>query len=221
MNPNAPHSAVSSACVVLVLFLVLIIRDKFQLQPQPEFGLVRCAQHFLFDDAKRHERAGLEQLISDYLGVAGHGYSVSSTSTSAIRLGTAIIAARTAPEIPSKRMLTLTEAQRPIDGVEVESLRVEGAADPGEHAVMLLMFRVLNGGEKFFVARCAAHVIRWRGACPAGAQRIGPGGVGACQWLDRDPTAPAVTEVIFVGEFANSLAECGFEGLLTLVEHVQ
>jgi len=57
-------------------------------------------------------------------------------------------------------------AQGPIDCIEVESVRVEGATDPNEHAVVLIMLRIADSAEEFHVATDAADVLWWSGAFP-------------------------------------------------------
>lgn len=66
MNPEgAPFG-----CVLGDLALVL---NELEEQPQAELGFIgRLGENFLFEDAKGHEDALIEQLVSDHAGFAGH-----------------------------------------------------------------------------------------------------------------------------------------------------
>lgn len=46
-----------------------------------------------------------------------------------------------------------SEAQGPIDFIEVESFGIEGSTDSDQHAVVLGIPRILDDGEKLFVSR--------------------------------------------------------------------
>src|SRR6266404_9596630 len=73
MNPKAPHSAVFSATSSSSNSSSLSLLDELEEQPQAELGFVgRCGENFLFEDAKGHEDALFEQLVSNHAGFAGH-----------------------------------------------------------------------------------------------------------------------------------------------------
>ena len=75
------------------------------------------------------------------------------------------------------------KVQRPIDGVEVEPLRIEDPADPDEHVLVLLVPGIFDGGEKLLATSWATDIVG-RG-CPraAGAHRIVPLGLGLASGL--------------------------------------
>ena len=79
----------------------------------------------------------------------------------------------------------MPEAQRPVDGIEVESLRIECAADPRERAVVLLVLGVFDRGEELLVARRPADIIRWSGTCAGGAERVVPISIGRARGFTK------------------------------------
>lgn len=80
---------------------------------------------------------------------------------------------------------------------------------------------VPNRGQELLAAWRATDIIGRSGAGAGGAERIAPIGIESRQWLDRDPKAPAVTGVVFVGELANAIAEQRLESVLSFVERVE
>src|SRR5450759_4153456 len=111
--------------------------------------------------------------------------------------------------------------QRSIDRVQIEPLRIERAADPGEHAFMLIVLRILDGGQELQVAHYATDIIGWRGTFSGNAQGIKPVRIWLGNGIDLDTMAPAVTEVVFVNELANGLAENAPERVFLFVQYIQ
>src|ERR1700730_14195827 len=96
-----------------------------------------------------------------------------------------------------------TEAQGSINRIEIESLGIERPADPNKHAVVLLVRRIFDGGEEFFVAHHATDIVRWSGTFTGNAQWIEPVGLWVGDRGDFYPMTPTVAEVVFVDKFAD------------------
>src|SRR5688500_15947952 len=62
--------------------------------------------------------------------------------------------------------------KRLVDGGEVEVLRVQGAADPLEHAFVLLVVRVGEHLEELGVTPGATAVLGRAGSAPGEAERV-------------------------------------------------
>ena len=108
-------------------------------------------------------------------------------------------------------------SQRSIDRVQIEALRIERTSDPSEHAFMFVVLWILDGGQELQVARYATDIIGWRGTFAGNAQGIKPVRVWLGNRLYLDTMAPAVSEVVFVNELANGLAENAPERVFLLV----
>ena len=86
---------------------------------------------------------------------------------------------------------------------------------------MLSVLRILDGGQELQVAPNATNIIGWRGTFSGNAQGIKPVRVWLGNGLDLDTMAPAVSEVVFVNELANGLAENAPERVFLLVQYIQ
>jgi len=109
----------------------------------------------------------------------------------------------------------------PVDRVEVKPFRIEGSADPGEHFIVLRVFRIVDGLQEVQIPRCAADIIGGRGTLPRDTQWIEPLCVGFIDELNLDEMAPTVAEVVFVDELAKRVAQSSFERVFLFVQHIQ
>ena len=82
---------------------------------------------------------------------------------------------------------------------------------------MLIVLRILDGGEELQVTRDATDIIGWRSTLSGDAQGIKPVRVWLGNGLDLDTMAPAVSEVVFVNELANGLTENAPERIFLFV----
>ncbi len=111
--------------------------------------------------------------------------------------------------------------QRSIHGVQIEAFRIERAANPGEHAFVLIVLRILDGGLELQVAGYATHIIGWRGPFSGNTHGIKPVRIWLGNRLDLDTMAPAVSEVVFVNELAHGVAENARERVFLFVQYMQ
>lgn len=80
--------------------------------------------------------------------------------------------------------------------VRRERRRIERAASPTEHLVVLLVMAVEDGVQEVGVAGRAAHVFRRACASPVNTTRVRHAGDACAAFLERHSMPPGVTEVV-------------------------